>query len=127
LAGTLSLAVALSGCDGSTGTSALCEIPVAMSVTTGAVPEFRWDPSCLVEIVHVYESRAPSVGGPRLIWRIERASGLAPPIRYGQAPAGAQVTLPPESLVSGHQYLVELGMTELVGNSTIVGEKGFVH
>jgi hypothetical protein len=104
LAGTLSLTSALGGCDGSsTSTSALCDTHVGMIVTSGAVPQFRWDPSCLVEIVHVYESRAPSVGGPRLIWRIERASGLAPPISYGQAPAGAQVMPPPEPLVSGQR------------------------
>jgi hypothetical protein len=126
LASTLSLAAALSSCDGGTGTSALCDTPVAMSVTSGAVPQFSWDPSCLVEKVYVYEARAPSVGGPRLIWGIDRASGLAPPIRYGQAPAGVQVILPPEPLVSGRSYLVELGMTEIVGNSSIVGEHGFV-
>jgi hypothetical protein len=127
VAATLSLAVASSGCDGSTGASALCDIPVAMSATTGAVPQFSWDPACLVETVHVYESRAPSVGGPRLIWSIERVSGMAPPVRYGQAPPGAQVTLPPEVLVSGRQYRVELGMNALVGNSSIVGELGFTH
>jgi hypothetical protein len=124
---TVILAFALISCDGASGTSALCDTSVAVSVASGAAPQFSWTPACLVERLNVFENRAPSVGGPRLIWGIERAAGLAPPVRYGQTPGGAQVLLPPEPLASGGaQYLVEVSMSEPVGNSTIVGATTFV-
>ena len=121
------LTLALVSCDGPSGTSAFCDTSVAVSVASGAAPQFSWTPTCLVERINVFENRAPSVGGPRMIWGIERAAGLTPPVRYGQTPAGAQVLLPAEPLVGGGaQYLVEVSMSEPVGNLTIVGATTFV-
>ena len=126
LIGLASMVGALFGCDASNGISALCDTQVAVTVANGTVPQFNWTAPCLVQRVHVYVASAPSVGGPRPIWGIERAGGIAPPVTYGQTPVGAQVLLPPEPLESGAHYLVEVSMTEFVGNSMIVGEQGFV-
>jgi hypothetical protein len=115
-------------CDGNSGPSgALCTAPVEVSVTTGSSAQIAWTPACRVQQVLVFESIQPSVGGPQLRWGVQTASGgIASPLRYGQVPAGAQVILAAEPLVSGHHYAVQLSMTELVGNSTVVGEGGFV-
>jgi hypothetical protein len=126
LIGQAIVAVALLGCDGTSDPSSLCDTQVTMSVTNGTVPQFAWTESCLVQRVQVLVASAPSVGGPRPIWGIEWAGGIAAPVRYGEAPFGAQVLLPAEPLISGASYLVEVSMIELVGNSTIVGRQGFV-
>lgn len=120
------LAVALGGCDGSSGPSPLCDAQVAVSVTNGPVPQFAWNRPCLVQGIYVFVASAPSVGGPRLVWGVERAAGISPPVRYGQALNGAQVVLPAEPLASGASYIVDVSMVELVGSSTIVGEQSFV-
>ena len=126
LIGLASMVGALIGCDASNGTSPLCDTQVAVTVANGPVPQFSWTAPCLVQSVHVYVASAPSVGGPRPIWGIERAGGVAPPVTYGQTPAGARVLIPAEPLESGSHYLVQVAMTEFVGNSMIVGEHGFV-
>jgi hypothetical protein len=124
--GLASTVGALIGCDAGSGTSLLCDTQVAVTVANGPVPQFSWTAPCFVQRVHVYLASAPSVGGPQPIWGIERAAGMAPPVTYGQTPAGAQVLIPAELLESGAHYLVEVAMTEFVGNSMIVGEHGFV-
>jgi hypothetical protein len=115
-------------CDGSSGPSdTLCTAPVQVSVAPGSATQITWTPACRVQQVLVFESLPPSVGGPQLRWGVHMASaGIAPPLRYGQVPAGAQVILAAAPLVSGHPYSVQLSMDELVGNTTIVGEAGFV-
>jgi hypothetical protein len=111
----------------SSPSSALYTTPVEVSVATGSSTQITWTPACLVQQVLVFESIPPSLGGPQLRWGVHRASGgIASPLRYGQVPAGAQEILAAQPLVSGHSYLVQVSMTELVGNSTVVGEGGFV-
>jgi len=118
---------ALVNCAGSSPpSSALCSTPVEVSVAGSSFPQITWTPVCLVQQVLVLESIPPSLGGPRPRWAVARATGgIAPPLRYGQVPPGAQVTLAAEPLISGHHYVVQVSMTEIVGNSTIVGEGGF--
>ena len=115
-------------CDGNSGPSgALCTAPVEVSVATGSSSQITWTPGCLVQQLLVFESIPPSVGGPQLRWGVHTPSGgIASPLRYGQVPSGAQVILAAEPLVGGHAYTVQLSMIELVGNSTVVGEGGFV-
>jgi hypothetical protein len=118
--------VTLGGCDGSSGpSSALCSTAVEVSVTVAASPEITWTPACLVQQVEVVESVVPSVGGSQPRWALEKATGIAAPLRYARVPAGARVLLAAEPLVSGHHYVVQLSMAEIVGNSSIVGEGGF--
>jgi hypothetical protein len=46
------------------------------------------------------------------------------PLTYGQVPVGAESLLPAEALVPGHHYVVQLGMMEVVGSSSIAGAAG---
>jgi hypothetical protein len=102
----------------------LCTTPVAVTVAGGLSPQITWTPASLVQVL-VLESIPPSVGGSQPRWAVQKVSGgIASPIRYGQVPSGAQVTLAAEPLMSERSYVVQLSMTELVGNSSIVGEVG---
>jgi hypothetical protein len=113
-------------CDGQAGTPGK-DLQAGQQIAIGSSTQITWTPACLVQQVLVFENFPPSVGGPQLRWGVRTPSGgMASPIRYGEVPSGAQVILAAEPLVSGHPYLVELSMSELVGNSNIVGQRGFV-
>ena len=122
----INLGLAASACDGSSGpATVLCSTPVEVSVTTAATPRFTWAPQCLVQQVVVLEPIAPSVGGSPERWALQKLSGIASPLAYGQVPVGAELLLPAEALVPGHHYVVQLGMMEVVGSSNIVAEGAF--
>jgi hypothetical protein len=123
----ISIGLVLSGCDGSPGPSAaLCTTLVEVTVAVNATPRISWTPQCLVKQVVVSEAIAPSAGGPQPRWAVRSlGGGMASPVAYGQAPAGAETLLAAEALLPDHQYMVQLGMTEVVGTSSIVGEGAF--
>jgi hypothetical protein len=79
---------------------------VSVSVSSGSVPTFTWDPACGIASLDVF----PAAGGSSLwvLYSGQQAdenpfrSGL----RYGRAPAGAIQVTGPTPLVTGTEYTI---------------------
>jgi hypothetical protein len=97
--------VCLSGCGDEIGPDELpeCTGPVTLEVTPGTTPTFSWIPRCRLSflVVELEES-----GGD--LWSIltRGENALAPPVTYGDPPAGAETLTPAAPLTSGTGYRV---------------------
>lgn len=96
--------VCLTGCGDEIGPDELpeCTGPVTLEVTPGTTPTFSWMPRCrLAFLVVELES-----GGD--LWSIltRGENSLAPPVTYGDPPAGAETLTPSVPLTSGTAYRV---------------------
>lgn len=82
-----------------------CTSDVAITVSSGPAPRFSWSPACKTFFLLV-----ESVGTGADAWSIMTpgADELAPGIRYGTVPAGAEELDPPASLSSGSSYAVHV-------------------
>jgi hypothetical protein len=95
----------LSACGDEIGPDELpeCAGPVSIEVTPGTTPTFSWMPGCRLSflVVELDES-----GGD--LWSIltRGENALAPPVTYGDPPAGAETLTPPVPLISGTAYRV---------------------
>jgi hypothetical protein len=95
----------LSGCSDEIGPDELpeCSGPVSLAVTPGATPTFSWTPSCRLAFLVV----EPDENGTDLWSIITRGeNALAPPVTYGDPPAGVETLTPPFPLTSGTVYRV---------------------
>jgi hypothetical protein len=95
----------LLGCGDEIGPDELpeCAGPVALEVTPGTTPTFSWMPSCRLSFLVVELGEG---GGD--LWSIltRGENALAPPVTYGDPPAGAETLTPPTPLTSGTGYRV---------------------
>lgn len=100
----LGTALLAAGCGGQASEPLVaCEDPVFITVTTGAAPQFTWQPPCLISRVVVQDS----VG--TILWDVQTAASSIPPgVRYAQTPQGAQELTPPVTLIAGRSYAVGL-------------------
>lgn len=99
------------------GAVAPCTGHVVIQVGTGTTPTISWQPACAVALVTVTDA-ADSLGEV-FLWvaaSLTFSESIAPPIVYGQSPAGAGPDLlPADSLTLGHQYMVRLNRTMYIG------------
>ena len=98
--------ITLAGCSDAIGPDELpeCSGPVTLEVTPGTTPSFSWTPACRLSSLVV-----EAVGGTQLWAIITRGeNALAPPVSYGDPPAGAETLAPPGQLTSGTAYEVEV-------------------
>lgn len=93
------------GCDANPFDAA--QVP-KVTVQAGTPPAFAWTPAG-AQIVRVYRGTQAGDGyTAALVWEVSAASGgntLTSPVRYGEAPAGAQATTA-APLVAGQAYTV---------------------
>jgi hypothetical protein len=84
-----------------------CPAAVQLTVGPGTSPEISWTPACLLFFVIV----EPADAGNDLWSVISRGENvIAPPVRYGVVPAGAQGLFePPVELIAGQAYKVAVG------------------
>ena len=115
-------------CEGSS-TDPLQSLPectgnVGIQVTGGTQPTFSWTPACRLFFLNV----EPAASGSDL-WPIISRGGnrIAPGVKYGVVPAGAEQLQPPASLVIGQAYKVALGRHTGPGaeDGAIVGVQEF--
>jgi hypothetical protein len=95
----------LSGCADEIGPDELpeCSAPVTLAVTPERTPTFSWTPRCRLSFLVVELDE----GGADLWSVITRGeNSLAPPVSYGDPPAGAETLTPPIPLTSGTLYRV---------------------
>jgi hypothetical protein len=97
--------VALSSCGDAIGPDELpeCSGPVALEVTPGTTPTFSWTPACRLSFLVVEVD-----GSDTALWSIisRGENALAPPVAYGDPPAGVETLVPPAPLTSGTGYNV---------------------
>ena len=83
-----------------------CEATLAVTVSAGTQPAIDWRPVCSATGVLV----APAAGGPAPLplWQVDAPllPGVAPPVRVGGSPRGAQVFGAGASLELGAVYTV---------------------
>jgi hypothetical protein len=95
----------LSGCADEIGPDELpeCSGPVTLTVSPGTIPTFSWTPLCRLSLLVV----GPDESGTD-VWSIitRGENALAPPVTYGDPPAGAETLTPPLPLNSGTAYRV---------------------
>jgi hypothetical protein len=95
----------LLGCSDEIGPDELpeCAGPVSIEITPGMTPTFSWTPRCRLAFLVV----EIDVSGSEL-WSIltRGENALAPPVTYGDPPAGAETLTPPGPLTSGTAYRV---------------------
>ena len=95
----------LSGCADDIGPDELpeCSDPVTLAVSAGTTPTFSWTPLCRLSFLVV----GPDESGTD-VWSIitRGENALAPPVTYGDPPAGAETLTPPVPLNSGTAYRV---------------------
>jgi hypothetical protein len=107
LAGLLLVAACGSG-GGSTGPGQPlpeCTGDVSIQVSTGTQPTFSWTPACRLFFLNV----EPATSGGDLWPVISRgANRIAPGVKYGVVPAGAEQLQAPVPLVAGQSYKVAL-------------------
>ena len=99
--------IALAGCSDAIGPDELpeCSGPVTLEVTPGTTPSFAWTPACRISSLIVEADD----GGTQLWAIITRGeNALAPPVIYGDPPAGAETLAPPGPLASGTAYQVRV-------------------
>jgi hypothetical protein len=83
---------------------AACTGPVTISVSSGTTPSFSWTPACSLFFVNVELGATDQ-------WSIisDSTNAIAPPVRYGVVPAGAeQSTSEVTPLQAGQTYDVNL-------------------
>jgi hypothetical protein len=104
LLGAIGLAV-LPGCSDAIGPDELpvCAGAVTLEVTTETTPGFLWTPACRLSSLLV-EAADDGTAVWAIITRGENA--LAPPVAYGEPPAGAETLMPPAPLTSGSGYRI---------------------
>ena len=109
LLGRASLSVVAAACSDPAGTdnsnAPPCTGSVSITVSSGTTPTFAWTPVCKVFFLNV-----EATGGADQ-WGVitDSTNGLAPPITYGNVPAGAQLNSSgTASLASGTPYTVYL-------------------
>jgi hypothetical protein len=111
------------GCGGTTEPLPACSGAVSVTVTEGTTPTIAWTPACGAERLAVTGMLPPSLGlGAEQRWSI-RADGrlIEPPVRYGRAPRGTAVDVPPGQLAAGQTFVVSVG-----NGFTVLGSKSFV-
>ncbi len=108
LLGRVSLSVVAAACSDPVGTdnsnAPPCTGSVSITVSSGTTPTFAWTPVCKVFLLLV-----EATGGADQ-WSVitDSTNGLAPPITYGNVPAGARLNSETPSLASGTPYTVYL-------------------
>ena len=97
--------IGLSGCSDEIGPDELpeCSGPVTLEVTSGTTPTFSWTPRCRLSFLVVERDEGGSD-----VWSIltRGENALAPPVIYGDTPAGAETLTPMVPLTSGTAYRV---------------------
>jgi hypothetical protein len=102
-----------------------CVAHVTLSVTPGTPPRFDWQPRCAIVALFVYEATHP-------VWAAEAETEEAmfgPPVRFGIAPSGVHVTVPPQVLQSGHSYTLVVGWFDPqlpLGTVPVTDSLGFI-
>jgi hypothetical protein len=95
----------LLGCSDEVGPDELpeCAGPVTLEVTPGTTPTFSWMPRCRLSFLVVELDESGSD-----LWSIltRGENALAPPVTYGDPPAGAETLTPPVPLTSGTAYTI---------------------
>jgi hypothetical protein len=81
-----------------------CRESVTLSVVAGPTPTIDWTPKCTVYGLMVIQPQAQMT----LRWEITSEVGIAPGLRYGQAPRGATVGAAPEVLLAGEDAIVQV-------------------
>jgi hypothetical protein len=83
-----------------------CTSNVTISASTGLTPTFTWTPSCRLGDFEVMDGRTGEV-----VWSVRSWwTGIGPNLRYGAAPRGSEVLVPPKPLVAGGAYFVTTTM-----------------
>jgi hypothetical protein len=97
--------IGLSSCSDEIGPDELpeCSGPVTLEVTPGTTPAFSWMPRCRLSFLVVELDESGSD-----LWSIltRGENALAPPVTYGDPPAGAETLTPPVPLISGTAHRV---------------------
>jgi hypothetical protein len=109
-------------CDGaSTVSPPGCEQNVEVAVTPETTPLFSWAPPCGISGLSVETVPSSTSVSPELVWAffVSESQPVGPWIRYGQAPTGANVSVAPQSLVTGATYRVRVVQT--LGGDVVVG------
>ena len=80
-----------------------CSGPVEVTVSGGTTPTFTWTPACTVHILLVEQGATDR-------WFLVATSegGIAPGVRYGIVPAGAEQAEPAIPLTAGRTHDVTL-------------------
>lgn len=83
-----------------------CTADVSVQVSAGTQPTFSWTPACRLFFLNV----EPATSGEDLWLVISRgANRIAPGVKYGVLPVGADQREAPVPLVAGNSYKVALG------------------
>ena len=104
----LALVTVGGGCGGDGGTGP-DDIPQCMrsvesvSVSSGTTPTFSWQPRCRMAALIVHRADETET-----TWFISSGWAIAPGIRYGSPPAGAEVLVAAKPLVPGVEYVVAI-------------------
>jgi hypothetical protein len=97
----------LLGCSDEIGPDELpeCAGPITLEVTPGTTPTFSWTPRCRLSFLVVELDESGSD-----LWSIltRGENALAPPVTYGDPPAGAETLTPPVPLTSRTAYRVAI-------------------
>jgi len=86
-------------------------------------PEFTWEPACGVSRVSVRRFSTRPEGGD-VVWAVDvnNPGVIAPGVRYGRTPPGAQVRQPAVMLTPGASYTVYVRY--IVGGDVLAGGGG---
>lgn len=110
----LTLCAGLFGCDSNPFDAA--QVP-AVTVQAGTPPEIAWTPAG-AQTVRVFRGTMAGDGSysADLVWDVAASgNGIASPLRYGVAPAGAQASAP-AALVAGQPYTVWVSRDDPAGS-----------
>lgn len=133
---TLMLA-ALLGCRSSTEPDPLvgwlsptgCNGRIDVTVTSGVVPTFSWTPNCGISALTVTNvTPAPGTTWEAPVWgfSVPENHPLGPTVRYGAAPAGANLWTPARPLDAGTTYRVSVMLTVGLDVAVASGSRTFV-
>lgn len=101
----------------------LCAVPLAVQVTSGAQPTFRWTPPCGATYLEV-----TSPNRQQVFWIVRGDTGkIAPGVRYGIAPPAFASRFGPLPLTTGAQYLVRIGIMVDEDSFFTFGEESFTY
>lgn len=106
------------------GLSAECSVEtgmVSVSVKSGSQPVFSWEPACAVAMFLIEEGASDvwGVNTDETVWQNPaQANLIAPPVTYGQVPAGSEQFGSPLPLQSGVTYEAILWRALPVGSTT---------
>ena len=101
----------------------VCTGPVTIAVSSGTSPSFSWTPACHLFFVNVELGATDQ-------WTIisDSTNAIAPPVRYGIVPAGAQQSSSDVTpLQAGQTYDVNLAYWSGPGaqDGTLIGSQDF--